>query len=199
MAQLDELKKHLKNGKVYRRTELAKWSNSVDRHLAALLKEGTLEKLSQGVYYFPKESAFGKTPPDEETLVLSFLKDDRFLLTSPNVYNSLGVGTTQLYNKRTVYNHKRHGDFKLGNRMFNFQVKHHFPAKLTQEFLLVDLVNNLDKLAEDQGDVLEKILSKASTLDQKKIKQSVTLYGNVKAKKLLEPVLSRTANLQNAR
>jgi hypothetical protein len=42
-------------------------------------------------------------PPAEETLIRSFLKDDRFLLTSPNVYNSLGIGTTQLYNKQLVY------------------------------------------------------------------------------------------------
>src|SRR5258707_15881163 len=116
MAQLDQLKKHLKKGKVYRRSDLEKWSNAVDRHLSTLLQEGTLQKLSQGVYYFPKESAFGKTPPEEHELVSRFLKDDNFLVTSPNDYNTLGLGTTQLYNKRTVYNHKRHGDFKLGNR-----------------------------------------------------------------------------------
>jgi len=98
MNKLEELKKHLKRGNVYRRTDLAKWSKSVDRHLQLLLEEGTLKKLSQGVYYFPKETTFGQTPPDEEVLVRSFLKDDRFLLTSPNAYNSLGVGTTQLYN-----------------------------------------------------------------------------------------------------
>ncbi|RYG31935.1 hypothetical protein EON81_21775, partial [bacterium] len=41
-------------------------------------------------------------------------QDNRFLVTSPNAYNTLGVGTTQLYNKKTVYNHKRHGNFTLG-------------------------------------------------------------------------------------
>ena len=127
MAQLDELRRHLKRGEVYRRTDLTKWSKSVDRHLEELLEDGTLKKLSQGLYYFPKKSAFGDTPPEEEVLVRGFLKDDRFLLTSPNAYNSLGVGTTQLYNTRTVYNHKRHGQFSLGNRKFNFHLKHHFP------------------------------------------------------------------------
>jgi hypothetical protein len=46
MTKLDELKKHLKRGKVYRRSDLAKWSKSVDRHLEALVEEGTLQKLS---------------------------------------------------------------------------------------------------------------------------------------------------------
>ncbi|MFD1771490.1 hypothetical protein [Sphingobacterium suaedae] len=192
MAKLDELKKHLKKGEVYRRTDLAQWSKSVDRHLDALLRDGTLQKLSQGVYYYPKETAFGKTPPEEEVLVRSFLKDDRFLLTSPNLYNSLGVGTTQLYNLRRVYNHKRHGEFMLGNRKFDFQVKHHFPNKLTPEFILVDLVNNLDRLAEDKQEVLKNVLNKAETMDARKLAHSVTLYGTAKTKKLLAPVVSTT-------
>ena len=195
MAKLDELKKKLKKGEVYRRTDLVQWSKSVDRHLEALLKEGVLQKLSQGVYYYPKETAFGKTPPDEEVLVRSFLKDDRFLLTSPNLYNSLGVGTTQLYNIRRVYNHKRHGEFMLGNRKFDFQVKHHFPNKLTQEFLLVDLVNNFDRLAEDKQEVLKNVMKKAKTMDARKLAHSVALYGTTKTKKMLAPAVSKTNSL----
>jgi hypothetical protein len=189
MAQLDALKGNLTKGQVYRRNDLSKWSKSVDRHLGQLLKDGTLQKLSTGLYYYPKTTAFGKTPPEEDALVRSFLKDDRFLLTSPNVYNSLGVGTTQLYNKRTVYNHKRHGEFKLGNRVFNFQLKHHFPKKNTPEFLLVDLVNNLEQLAEDHNDVLNKVLVKASTMNSQKLKSYVTKYGNSRTKKLLNSLV----------
>ncbi|MES2457850.1 MAG: DUF6088 family protein [Bacteroidota bacterium] len=190
MNKLEELKKNLKKGKVYRRADLTAWSKSVDRHLDELLKEGTLEKLSQGVYYFPKDSVFGKTPAAEEELIKAFLKDDRFLLTSPNAYNSLGVGTTQLYNKRTVYNHKRHGVFKLGNRSFDFQVKPHFPEKLSPEFLLVDLVNNLDKVAEDKQALLSNVLSRAAVMDKRKLKKSVSDYGGAKAKKLLSSLIS---------
>jgi len=190
MTKLDELKKHLKRGKVYRRSDLAKWSKSVDRHLEALIEEGTLQKLSQGLYYFPEESAFGKTPPEEETLIKSFLKDDRFLLTSLNAYNSLGVGTTQLYNQRTVYNHKRHGDFKLGNKNFSFRVKPHFPKKATPEFLLVDLVNNLDTLAEDPKELLKNISRKVHTMDTKKLERCVHEYGNARAKRIFAPLMS---------
>ena len=183
MTRLNELKKHLKRGKVYRRADLSEWSKSVDRHLEELVSEGILEKLSPGLYYFPKTSTFGKVPPDEEVLVRSFLKDDRFLLVSPNFYNSLGVGTTQLYNKKIVYNHKRHGKFKLGNRDFEFQLKHHFPSKITEEFLLVDLANNLEHLAEDREDILNKLLTKASQLPFQKLKQAVFQYGSAQTKK----------------
>lgn len=189
MEKVEELKKHLRRGRVYRRSDLAKWSKSVDRHLEQLVSEGTLEKLAPGLYHYPKLSTFGKVPPEDEVLVKSFLKDDRFLLTSPNVYNSLGVGTTQLYNQKTVYNHKRHGDFQLGNRKFSFRVKPHFPKRLTTEFLLVDLVNNLGELAEDHTLLLDKVNAKARDLDPVKLKKSVYAYGNAKTKKILTPLL----------
>jgi hypothetical protein len=189
MSQLNQLKRHLVKGQVYRRTELANWSKSVDRHLNELVQEGTLQKLSQGLYYYPNESVFGKTPPDENVLVLNFLKDHRFLLTSPNAYNSLGVGTTQLYNVRTVYNHKRHGEFNFGNQTFHFRIKPHFPKKVTDDFLLVDLVNNLEELAEDKTEVLKKISAKVQLMDRKKMKYSVAEYGSVKTKKFFAPLL----------
>jgi hypothetical protein len=191
MSRLEELKSHLKQGQVYRREELSEWSNAIDRHLDKLVDEGVLEKLSQGLYYVPKTSAFGKVPPDENVLVRGFLKDDRFLLVSPNSYNSLGVGTTQLYNKKVVYNYKRHGTFRLGNRDFEFQRKYDFPSKITEEFLLVDLVNNLNALAEDQEEILNRVFAKASLLPAQKFKQAVERYGSVRTKKLFKKVLNK--------
>ncbi|WP_276347914.1 DUF6088 family protein [Daejeonella sp. JGW-45] len=189
MKKLEELKKQLKRGQVYRRDSLLKWSKSVDRHLEALVEDGTLEKLSQGLYHYPKLSAFGQTPPEDDVLIRSFLKDSRFLLTSLSNYNSLGVGTTQLYNERIVYNHKRHGDFKLGNRMYSFRIKPHFPGKITIEFLLVDLVNNLELLAEDPTEVLKNVALKLNTMDTKKLKRLVSRYGNAKTKRVFDPIM----------
>lgn len=189
MAKVNELKSHLKRGKVYRRQDLEKFSTSVDRHLEMLVSDGTLEKLTRGLYYYPKQSVFGKTPPDEKDLVSSFLNDDRFLLTSLNNYNMLGVGTTQLYNTRIVYNHKQHRDVKLGNKVYSFRVKHNFPKKMTEEFLIVDLVNNLDTLAEDKKAVLERVFAKVNTMDLARLKKCVAAYGNVSTRKLLNPVL----------
>jgi hypothetical protein len=190
MNKLLELKMHLKRGKVYRRADLSMWSTSVDRHLDKLVKEGTLQKLYQGLYYFPNLSVFGETPPEEEVLVRSFLKDNRFLVTSLNAYNVFGVGTTQLYNQKIVYNHKRHGDFNLGGKTFSFRVKPHFPNKVTKEFLLVDLLNNLDQLAEDSKEVVSKVQSKAKNMDTKKLKKTLQEYGSMKTKKILESFLT---------
>jgi len=191
MNRVAELKQQLKPGKVYRREDLAKYSNAVDRHLAQLVDEGFLEKVATGLYYFPKRSVFGTVPPDDEELVRSFLKDSHFLLTSPNSYNALSVGTTQLYNKRLVYNHKRHGEVDLNGRKFFFHKTPYFPRKATPEFLLVDLVNHLDTLAEDREFVLSNALAKAKTMDFNKLKYAVREYGHTKTKKLLQPVLQQ--------
>ena len=189
MSQLEKLKTHLKKGTVYRREDLTQWSNSIDRHLEELEKEGMLEKLSWGIYYYPRTTVFGKVPPKENELVESFLKDKRFLTVSPNLFNSLGVGTTQLYNKRIVYNHKRHGRFKLGSSVFDFRIKHHFPARVTEEFLMVDLADSLSGLAENYDEVLKRMLARAKGMNRKKLEQAVMYYGSAKARKLFKPVL----------
>ena len=181
---LGELKKHLRPGKMYRRAELAQWSKSVDRHLQTLVDEGSLKKLRTSLYYSPKQSAFGEVPADDHDLVRTFLKDDRFLLTSPNTYNALGLGTTQLYNQRVVYNHKRHGEFVLGGRTYDFRVKHHFPKKtVTEEFLLVDLMNNLNELAEDQEELRARTREKALSMNPTRLKRAVNEFAGASAKK----------------
>jgi hypothetical protein len=126
---------------------------------------------------------FGKTPADDEKLVGAFLKNTRFLLASPNAYNTLGVGTTQLYNRTVVYNHKRHGSFMLGGRSFDFRVRPSFPPRLSAEFLLVDLVNNLDRLAESKKEVLERVRERAQSLDVPRSQRAARGYGNVGTKK----------------
>jgi|SRR5271166_990869 len=197
MTKLQELKKRLRPGRVYRREDLAQWSRAVDRHLRQLLNDGTLTKLASGLYAYPKPTAFGKAPPEDDQLVKTFLKDDRFLLASPNAYNGLGVGTTQLYDKAVVYNHKRHGHFSLGGRTFEFRAKTSFPKTLSKEFLLVDLVNNLDRLAESKEEVLPRVRERVVSYDGSRLQRAARDYGNVRTKKFfaqaLRPVMEAHA------
>lgn len=197
MKRLEELKRQLQPGTVYRRSDLAKWSKSVDRHARELVDSGFLEKLQNGLYYYPKSSVFGSVPADKKALVKSFLKDDDFLLTSPNFYNSLGLGATQLYNTVVVYNYKRHGVFELGGHKFDFRRKYKFPRKLSEEFLLVDMLNNLKYLAEDQNVLKERVKDKVSNMDVKKLKRTVKQYANTASKKFFNPLLESNSGLAN--
>ena len=101
------------------------------------------------------------------------------------LFRSVGLGTTQLYNRTLVYNHKRHGVFKLGNRQFDFRMKPRFPRKLTPEFLYVDLLNNLDELAEDRDAVLRQARSKLLSFDSTRLQRAAESFGSVATRKLL--------------
>lgn len=184
------LETHLKRGKVYRRDELAQWSNAIDRHIKELLDAQKLVKVSAGLYLYPKKTVFGKAPADDKSLVTAFLKDNRFIITSPNLYNTLGVGTTQLYNQTIVYNSKRHGKFEIGGRIYEFRRKSWLPSKLTQEFLLVDLVNNIDQLAEDKQKLLMCITEKTLMLNSKKLRDIANCFGTVRTRKFFENLIN---------
>ena len=180
------LNRYVKRGHVYRRADLAKQSNAVDRHLGELVAAGLLTKLSQGLYYAPKRSRFGVLPPDDSRVVEAFLQDDSYLMFSPSSYNSAGLGTTQLYNTTTVYNHKRHGVFNLGNREFDFRVKPRFPKALTPEFLYVDLLNNLKNLAEDTNAVLSLAQKRVTEFESTKLLKTAMAYGSVATRKRVQ-------------
>jgi len=193
MKTLENVKAHLKPGQVYRRNDLGKWSRSVDRDVADLVNEGVLVKVRQGIYQCPQRSRFGVLPASTDKLLTSFLKDDDYLVTSPNDYNTLGLGTTQLYNYQVVYNHKRHGRFELGGQVFEFHRKPRFPKKATSEFLLVDLVNNLDHLAEDRDAVLARVRAKAGEMDVKRLRAAVKRFAKVATRKFFEEALADAA------
>jgi len=175
----------LQPGRVYRREDLARLSTAVDRHLRELVASGKLKKFAHGLYYAPKQSSFGALPPADEQVVGGFLRDKDFLVFSPSAYNTVGLGTTQLYNRTLVYKHKRHGVFKLGNRQFDFRVKPRFPKKLTPEFLFVDLLNNLDELAEDRDAVLSQARSKPPSFDSARLQSAADSYGSMATRKRL--------------
>ena len=82
MSKFDAFKARLRPGQTYRRADLAAWSTAVDRHLKQALQAGALTKLAGGLYYAPKETVFGKAPPQDHTLVATFLKGGPFLLAS---------------------------------------------------------------------------------------------------------------------
>ena len=184
------LANELQAGRVYRREELAPLSTAVDRHLREMVASGKLKKLAQGLYHAPAQSPYGPLPPVDEQIVRGFLRDKDFLVFSPSMYNTVGLGTTQLYNRTWVYNHKRHGVFRLGNREFDFRMKPRFPKKLSPEFLYIDLLNNLAELAEDRDSVLRQARSKLLSFDSGRIEYAADRFGSVATVKRLREWLS---------
>jgi len=184
-AKLDRRWKQLA-GKVFRRKDLTNELPSVDRELALAVKAGSVRKVARGLYYVPRKTPFGDAPPSEEALVEKFLDDHHFLMFNPSCYNALGLGTTQLYNKTVVYNHKRHGKFALAGFEFDFRDKPRFPSRkqINREYLLVDMLNNLSDLAEDPETVLSNVRRKLDTLDEGRLEKMLADYGSARTRRV---------------
>ena len=75
-------------------------------------------------------------------------------------------------------------------------MKPRFPKKVDKEFLFVDLLNSLDSLAENKGDVLVNAEKQLSSFEPTKLRKSVAAYGAERTKKR---VLSWLRNVQRAR
>lgn len=187
---LEKMRASLKPGMVYRRTDLAKLSSNVDRHLALLVENGSLKKLQHGLYLCPAVTAFGEAPPNENSLLQTFLKDDHFVVYSFNSFNSLGLGTTQLYNRVVVFNRKRTGKFTLGGRTYEFYRWREAPKHLSPEFLVVSLLNHVKDLAEDRHELMSRLKNKLAGFNLRKLNYAVQHYGTyssqLKLKSLLE-------------
>ena len=193
---MNTLFQHINQGEVYRRSDLEYYTTAIDRQLAQLIKGGKLVKLNQGLYYAPMQSKFGVVPPDDHLLVERFLKDEDFLLISPNAFNTLGLGLTQLYNTMWVYNHKRKGEFILNGKSFDFKLKNSFPQKITREYLLVDLLNNFESLAEDKKNIVDKLTRNVLSFNMDALMKATQQYGNGTTKRIIKLIVRKV--LQHA-
>lgn len=179
-----KLLKNLSQGKVYRRDELTMYSNSLDRALRVLGLKGLLKKVGPGLYYYPKKTRFGFLPPHEHELLSKFLKTEDFLLLSPNWYNSLGLGLTQLSTATKVYNTKRYEPLTLAGQQYYFiRPNNGFPKKLTREFLLVDLINNLDEIGEDKNKLQDRVARKMDNFNKKLLFKLSEKHGKIGTRK----------------
>jgi hypothetical protein len=63
---------HLQPGGVYRRSDLEKFSKSIDSDLAKLVDAQVLVRVWRGAYEYPKCSRFGLLPPGPGNRSMSF-------------------------------------------------------------------------------------------------------------------------------
>lgn len=190
LTTLEQLKAKLVSGQSYRRSDLERFSSNASRHLALLLREGVLKKVAHGLYAAVSQSTvFGEPPPDEYSLLRAFLKDDHFVVYSPSQFNTLGLGTTQLYNRRIVFNRKRVGELSLGQRSYTFHRWREAPKKLTREFLIVECLNRLNELAEDRIQMLETLKQNLSQFNPMRLKYAALHYGTLSTQKRLKQLL----------
>ncbi len=188
-TSLQEMMAVTRPGGVYRRSDFVDLSSNVDRDLAKLVNKRFLQKIQRGIYLRPKQTVFGQAMPDEKKLLRKFLDDDCFFVYSPCIFNALGFGTTQLYDKMIVLNRKRHGKIAVGGRTFFFRRRKEVPHTATKEFLLVEMLNCLYELAENTRMVMENMQKKSHQFNTKKLSRTARLFGKKSTQKTVEQLL----------
>jgi hypothetical protein len=108
-----------------------------------------LRSLGKGLYVKPEKLGALELSPNSHAVISKFLGTNRFLMRNMSDFNSFGLGLTQMFKDTFVYNLKRTGKIKLGNREYYF-VNRKFPRDHHDEFLLVDLFNNMDAVGENK-------------------------------------------------
>lgn len=189
VTALEKMTKQLVDGRVYRRSDFTSVSSNVDRNLKELVDRGELKKLQNGLYLRPKQTPFGEALPDEDELLEKFLDDDHFVVYGPSMFNSLGLGTTQLYNEKVVFNRKRHGVMNLGGRTYTFYRWKEAPKSLSKEFLLVEMFNRLDDLSENKEQVVANFKKKLSEFNLLKLNNSLNRFGTKSTQKKLKSLI----------
>ncbi len=144
-------------------------------------------RLAHGLFLHPRRSRFGPVPPNDDALMRSFLGGAPFLLTGPELWNPLGLGSTAVFPVRLVYNTKRSGEFELGGRRFLLR-RVRFPENPTPEWAVVDLVEH-HRSAGLSRDELEAVLARAlaaGRFRRDSLREAAREYGTRATQELIE-------------
>lgn len=175
---------------MYRTRELAKWSANATRLAMRLVRDGELVRLGQGLFAAPKVSRFGNVPPSDSELLRSFLDGAPFVVTGPERWNALGLGTTATFATPLVYNTKRSGRFELGRRAFVLR-RVAFPERPPAEWFVIDLFEHAEQAAADRTSLQASLARalRAKRFDRDGLAAMAERFGSRRTRALVQGAL----------
>jgi hypothetical protein len=168
----------LREGRVYRTRDLARWSQSPARLAQRLVREGALQRISRGIYYAPVVSRFGPTPASDEVILRAVLGGDPFLISGPPLWNALRLGATAMFATTLVYTLRRSGEFVLGGRPFLLQ-RRRFPKHPLPEWFVVDLIGQHDMAGVALSELRQRLVVtlRAGRWNTRRLRTVAKTYG----------------------
>jgi len=167
----------LEPDRVYRTRDFAKWTKNTPRFAKRLERAGVLQRLGHGLFVHPRVGRFGAVPPSDSELLRRFLDDTPFVVTGPEKWNALRLGTTTVFAVMRVYNTKRSGTFNLGGRVFDLH-RVAFPENPPVEWFVVDLFSHADLVGASQEDLASELTSqmRRGTFDPGRLRAMTARY-----------------------
>ena len=169
----------LEPGHVYRTRDLLQWTANPARLARRLVDEGRFKPLAHGLFVHPRRGRFGLVPPTDEEVMRAFL-DGPFVLTGPERWNALGLGTSATFAAQLVYNTKRSGEFTLGGRRFLLR-RVAFPEHPSPEWFVVDLLQHAEQAAADRDDLTTALTNamRRGRFDAERLRTMAREYGSL--------------------
>ena len=180
----------LRAGRVYRTEDFRSRSSNPPRFAKRLAHEGALRRVARGLYCKPTLSRFGEVPPDDDALLRAFLRHTPFVVTGPERWNALGLGSTAVFPTALVYNRKRSGEFALDGRSFRLR-RVEFPTHPPPEWFVVDLLENADSAGVARADLAATLRRAvlAGQFDRTRLTQMAEKFGTRRTCKTLQLAL----------
>ena len=114
--------------------------------LERMHKNKEIEKLSKGIYYFPKITKFGVIPISDEEIISIFTKNNEGMVVGYNLYNRLNL-TTQVSKKIIVYSSCVENEVK---NIRNIEIKN-INVKFSKEYIkIIEMLEVLQNFYEIQ-------------------------------------------------
>ncbi len=179
----------LEPGHVYRTRDLSQWTANPSRLARRLVDRGQFKPLAQGLFVHPRQSRFGAVPPADEEVMRAFLGGP-FVLTGPERWNALGLGTSAAFATQLVYNTKRSGEFTFGGRRFLLR-RVAFPEHPSPEWFVVDLLQHAEQAAADRDDLTTALASavRDGRFDTERLRSMAREYGSLDTQARVASVL----------
>jgi len=98
---------------IVKKKEYSATSKTIER----LIKKGKIKRISTGIFYKPKQTAFGELKPDEEKIITPYLfKNGKRIayITGLLLYNKMGL-TTQIPKEISIASREKRIYIKKGN------------------------------------------------------------------------------------
>jgi len=178
-------------GRVFRTRDLGRWGTNPARLAKRLVRAGALERIGHGIFVRPMTGRFGRVPPDEASVLRTFLDGSPFVITGSDRWNALGLGATAVLAVTLVYNTKRSGRFVLGGRPYILR-RVRFPLRPAREWFVVDLIEHADMAGVARIDI-ERFLGialAARRFDAAGLRDVAAEYGTCATRALVERAMA---------
>ncbi len=189
----------LEPGRVYRTRDFARWGKNAPRLARRLEREGRLVRLAHGLLASPTPTAYGPMSPSDQAVLTAFLDGAPFILTGPEYWNPLGLGSTAMFPAALVYNTKRSGLFTFGRQRYRLR-RVRFPPRPTPEWYVIDLIEHADEAGVDVQEIERALAYRMAEaqFDAARLSAMAREYGSRATQALVERALGARANDRTA-